>query len=160
MTAETPRVGDTVRLTRVDGEVTTTITGPVKPCDPFDDPASALCVGSLRCHPAPAGWTVEVIERALPPEPPTGSIVAEVALAQVAIVTNHARHVANDPTACDGARTLAEAMVLAMDVVAGVLADRPVPLAPVMPLPTRIVPGRRLTVGEVWAANNGGGRDE
>jgi len=87
-------------------------------------------------------------------------VTAEVALAQVAIVTNHARHVADDPTACDGARTLAEAMVLAMDVVAGVLADRPVPLAPVMPLPTRIVPGRRLTVGEVWAANNGGGRDE
>lgn len=70
-------------------------------------------------------------------------VTAEVALAQVAIVTDHARHVADDQTACDGARRLAEAMVLAMDVLAGVLADRPVPLAPVMPLPTRIVPGRR-----------------
>ena len=40
------------------------------------------------------------------------------------------------------------------------LTDADVPDDAVLVLPARIVPGPRLTVGEVWAANNGGGRDE
>ncbi len=63
MTAETPRVGDTVRLTTVHGDVTTIVTGPV------ESAFGALWVGGYRCHPAP-DWTVDIIERAAPPEPP------------------------------------------------------------------------------------------
>lgn len=67
MTAETPRVGDTARMTNVHGDVTTIVTGPV------ESAFGALWVGGYRCHPAP-DWTVDIIERAVPPEPPIGSI--------------------------------------------------------------------------------------